>query len=81
MQDLKDSILSTVRSGGNVLLPTDAAGRVLELVLFLDRLWNTEPGLAQVYFKYIGVEWDIPAWRKKAHFFVCAGSFLRIWRR
>lgn len=48
MQDLKDSILSTVRRGGNVLLPTDAAGRVLELLLFLDRLWNTEPGLAQV---------------------------------
>lgn len=48
MQDLKDSILSTVRSGGNVLLPTDAAGRVLELLLFLDQLWNTEPGLAQV---------------------------------
>jgi predicted metal-dependent RNase len=76
MQDLKDSILSTVRSGGNVLLPTDAAGRVLELVLFLDRLWNTEPGLAQVYFKYIGVEWDIPAWRKKSSLFCLCRLFL-----
>ena len=30
------TILSTVASDGNVLIPVDAAGRVLELALMLD---------------------------------------------
>jgi cleavage and polyadenylation specificity factor subunit 2 len=46
--DLKGLVVDTVRRGGHVLLPTDATGRVLELLLFLDRLWDAEPGLAQV---------------------------------
>lgn len=32
-------ILKTVRSGGNVLIPTDSSGRVLELMRVLDQYW------------------------------------------
>ena len=37
---LLDSILFTLRNGGNVLLPADASGRVLELVLLLNQHWE-----------------------------------------
>ena len=33
------NILKTVRAGGNVLIPTDSAGRVLELMRVLDQYW------------------------------------------
>ena len=33
-------MLETVRAGGNVLLPIDTAGRVLELMLMLDQEWR-----------------------------------------
>ncbi|KAF3793568.1 Cleavage and polyadenylation specificity factor subunit 2 [Nymphaea thermarum] len=38
-QELLDSILKALRAGGNVLLPIDTAGRVLELVLILEQHW------------------------------------------
>lgn len=31
-----DAISKTLRAGGNVLLPVDSAGRVLELILILE---------------------------------------------
>ena len=38
--ELIESILSTLRRGGNVLLPTDASGRVLELLYLLNQHWE-----------------------------------------
>eukprot|EP00752_Nemacystus_decipiens_P006443 g5803.t1 len=37
---LISTIMDTVRGGGNVLLPTDTAGRVLELLVLLDEHWQ-----------------------------------------
>lgn len=34
--------LETMRAGGNVLLPVDPAGRVLELLYMLNRVWEKE---------------------------------------
>ena len=36
---LTDAILSSVRKNGNVLIPIDPAGRVLELILLLEEKW------------------------------------------
>ncbi len=36
------SIMHTLRSDGNVLMPVDTAGRVLELILLLEHHWATE---------------------------------------
>ncbi|CAN6461689.1 unnamed protein product [Victoria cruziana] len=38
-QELLDAILKALRAGGNVLLPIDTAGRVLELILILEQHW------------------------------------------
>ncbi|XP_010255376.1 PREDICTED: cleavage and polyadenylation specificity factor subunit 2 [Nelumbo nucifera] len=38
-QELLDAILKTLRADGNVLLPVDTAGRVLELLLILEQHW------------------------------------------
>ncbi|KAF8369927.1 hypothetical protein HHK36_032046 [Tetracentron sinense] len=38
-QDFLDAILKTLRADGNVLLPVDTAGRVLELILILEQYW------------------------------------------
>ena len=35
----KNRVLETLKDGGNVLIPTDSGGRVLELLLLLARLW------------------------------------------
>ena len=43
-QPIINLILETVRAGGNVLLPVDTAGRVLELMLMLDQQWETMKG-------------------------------------
>lgn len=41
------TILETLRSGGNVLIPCDTAGRVLEIALMLEHVWSRkETGLA-----------------------------------
>ena len=37
-----ESIMATLRRDGNVLLPIDASGRVLELLLVLDRHWERQ---------------------------------------
>jgi len=43
---LMTAILQTLRSGGNVMMAVDTAGRVLELSHMLDQLWqNKESGL------------------------------------
>ncbi len=34
-----DGIVAAMRAGGNVLMPIDSAGRVLELLLCLDQHW------------------------------------------
>jgi len=38
--ELVETILSTLRRGGNVLLPVDASGRVLELIYLLNQHWE-----------------------------------------
>ena len=38
--ELIETILSTLRRGGNVLLPTDTSGRVLELLYLLNQHWE-----------------------------------------
>eukprot|EP01135_Chromosphaera_perkinsii_P000762 Nk52_evm50s151 gene=Nk52_evmTU50s151 len=43
-QDLVGKILTTVRDGGNVLLPVDTAGRVLELCQLFDHIWGSKAG-------------------------------------
>lgn len=47
-RNLTDIVLSVLRREGNVLLPVDAAGRVLELALLLDRVWERQR-LSQTY--------------------------------
>uniref|UniRef100_A0A2P2L1T3 Cleavage and polyadenylation specificity factor subunit 2 n=1 Tax=Rhizophora mucronata TaxID=61149 RepID=A0A2P2L1T3_RHIMU len=36
---LEKSVLKTLEAGGNVLLPVDTTGRVLELILILEQFW------------------------------------------
>jgi cleavage and polyadenylation specificity factor subunit 2 len=40
--ELVEYILSTLRRGGNVLLPVDASGRVLELLYLLNQHWDRQ---------------------------------------
>eukprot|EP00934_Nitzschia_sp_Nitz4_P004338 Nitzschia sp. Nitz4//scaffold138_size62050//1928//4771//NITZ4_006381-RA/size62050-processed-gene-0.43-mRNA-1//1//CDS//3329535746//4328//frame0 len=47
-RQLTESIMSVLRRDGNVLLPVDASGRVLELVLLLQQFWDKQR-LAQTY--------------------------------
>jgi cleavage and polyadenylation specificity factor subunit 2 len=39
---LQEQVLSTLRRDGNVLLPVDASGRVLELLLLLNQHWERQ---------------------------------------
>lgn len=41
-RELVDAILGNLRAGGNVLLPTDTAGRCLELLLRIDGSWPSQ---------------------------------------
>ena len=41
-RNVTESVLSTLRRDGNVLMPVDAAGRVLELVLLMNRYWERQ---------------------------------------
>ncbi|KAF1745398.1 hypothetical protein MXB_3697, partial [Myxobolus squamalis] len=43
-----DSIKSTITKGGNTMIVTDTAGRVLELLLFLSELYNSEELLKNI---------------------------------
>lgn len=44
-KELIDAALSALRSDGNVLMPVDTAGRVLEALLIFDRHWCASSGL------------------------------------
>lgn len=44
--------LDTVNAGGNVLLPTDSSGRVLELLAQLDAGWQSDVPL--VFVSHVG---------------------------
>merc|ERR1712216_978414 len=39
-KDIISTVLSTLRSGGDVLFPTDSSTRLLELLLFFDQEWG-----------------------------------------
>ena len=41
-KQLIEGVLTTLRGGGNALVPTDSAGRVLELALVLDQCWQAQ---------------------------------------
>jgi hypothetical protein len=41
-RQLLEGLLTTLRGGGNCLIPTDSAGRVLELALVLDQCWHAQ---------------------------------------
>jgi len=47
-QMLVENVLSTLRRGGDVLIPVDSVSRVLEVLLVLDETWARE-GLVQAY--------------------------------
>ncbi len=40
VSDLIDAVMATMRRGGDVLMPTDTAGRTLELLLLLENHWT-----------------------------------------
>ncbi|KAJ8554425.1 hypothetical protein K7X08_025103 [Anisodus acutangulus] len=49
-QEFLDAIEKTVNVGGNVLLPVDTAGRVLELILTLEQHWAQKQLSTPIYF-------------------------------
>lgn len=49
-QEFLDSIMKTLRGDGNVLLPVDTAGRVLELILILEQYWSQHHLTYPIYF-------------------------------
>ncbi|XP_062199096.1 cleavage and polyadenylation specificity factor subunit 2 [Phragmites australis] len=49
-QDFIDSLVKVLAGGGSVLLPVDTAGRVLELLLILDKYWDQRRLVYPIYF-------------------------------
>uniref|UniRef100_A0A5B7BRU1 Cleavage and polyadenylation specificity factor subunit 2 n=1 Tax=Davidia involucrata TaxID=16924 RepID=A0A5B7BRU1_DAVIN len=49
-QEFLDTILKTLRADGNVLLPVDTAGRVLELILTLEQYWAQQHLTYPIFF-------------------------------
>ncbi|CAK8532604.1 unnamed protein product [Lathyrus sativus] len=49
-KEFGDVLKTTLRAGGNVLLPVDTAGRILELVLMLESYWADENLNYPIYF-------------------------------
>ncbi|KAA8533716.1 hypothetical protein F0562_031233 [Nyssa sinensis] len=49
-QEFLDAILRTLRADGNVLLPVDTAGRVLELLLILEQYWVQQHLTYPIFF-------------------------------
>ncbi|XP_004499957.1 cleavage and polyadenylation specificity factor subunit 2 [Cicer arietinum] len=49
-KEFGDILKKTLRAGGNVLLPVDTAGRVLELILMLESYWSDENLNYPIYF-------------------------------
>ena len=46
---LQTAVAEALRNGGNVLLPVDSAGRVLELIILLEDFWTSQPELARAH--------------------------------
>lgn len=51
---LLESIMSVLRRDGNVLLPVDASGRALELILLLHQYWEKQRLAATYHLVWIG---------------------------
>ncbi|XP_059667087.1 cleavage and polyadenylation specificity factor subunit 2 [Cornus florida] len=49
-QEFLDAILKTLRADGNVLIPVDTAGRILELILILEQFWAQHHLTYPIYF-------------------------------
>ncbi|XP_071929500.1 cleavage and polyadenylation specificity factor subunit 2-like isoform X4 [Coffea arabica] len=49
-QEFLDAIMKTLRADGNVLLPVDTAGRVLELILILEQFWEQHKLAYPIFF-------------------------------
>ncbi|RWR72197.1 cleavage and polyadenylation specificity factor subunit 2 [Cinnamomum micranthum f. kanehirae] len=49
-QEFLDAIIKALRADGNVLLPVDTAGRVLELVLILEQYWTQHHLTYPIFF-------------------------------
>ncbi|KAL2967280.1 hypothetical protein AAZX31_16G166100 [Glycine max] len=49
-KEFGDILKKTLREGGNVLLPVDTVGRVLELILMLESYWTDENLNYPIYF-------------------------------
>lgn len=49
-QEFIDAILNTLRGNGNVLLPVDTAGRILELLLILEQYWEQHHLTYPIFF-------------------------------
>ncbi|XP_057774360.1 cleavage and polyadenylation specificity factor subunit 2 isoform X2 [Salvia miltiorrhiza] len=49
-QQLLDAILKTLRADGNILVPVDTAGRVLELLLILEQYWEHQHLTYPIFF-------------------------------
>lgn len=49
-QEFLDAILKVLRGNGNVLLPVDTAGRVLELLLLLEQYWTQHHLTYPIFF-------------------------------
>ncbi|XWS48451.1 hypothetical protein CRYUN_Cryun13aG0078100 [Craigia yunnanensis] len=49
-KDFVDTISKTLEAGGNVLLPVDTAGRVLELLLVLEEHWSLKSFNFPIFF-------------------------------
>ncbi|KAI5652803.1 hypothetical protein M9H77_29990 [Catharanthus roseus] len=49
-QEFLDAILTGLRADGNVLLPVDTAGRVLELILILEQCWEQHKLTYPIFF-------------------------------
>ena len=47
---LTNYALETLRNEGNVLIPCETSGRVLELLLILDQSWKQEKYEYKIYF-------------------------------
>lgn len=49
-QEFLDAIIKALRADGNVLLPVDTAGRVLELILILEQYWEQQKLTHPIFF-------------------------------
>jgi len=55
-----DTVMSTLRRGGNVLVPVDASGRVLELLLLLSAHWRRQRLDAAYVLCWVGpMTWNV----------------------